>query len=378
MVYTVTFNPSLDYVLRVDAFRPGETNRSAAEELVPGGKGINVAAVLTNLGVPCCALGFVGGFVGEEVERALRARGIRTAFVRIDARTRINVKLKSAGAAALRSAETAAGSSAGESRSSAEEPCSSAGKSCSAAAGTAARALNARLPEEEGPRVETEINAAGPELPESALAALVRQLEDIPEGSWLVLAGNVPRGVPSDVYGRLLRRLAGRGLHAVVDATGELLRAALPERPVLVKPNRAELAELAGRPLITEEDVFAAAEEVRAMGAQNVVVSLGAEGALMAAADGSRMRLAAPTGMLVDSVGAGDSLVAGFLAALLKGASLAEAFCTGVAAGSATAFRHGLAERADVERLLARMDCKSKPELGDDKNDVEKLPAQMD
>ncbi len=212
MIYTVTFNPAIDYVMRLPVLTPGGTNRTTAEQIQFGGKGINVSCVLRELGVESTALGFIAGFTGEALADHLAERGIRTDFIRLPTgHTRINVKLKA---------------------------------------------------EREGPR-ETEINAEGPAVPQTGLDALMAKLDNLAEGDTLVLAGSIPASLPRDTYSRTLSRLAGRGIHFVVDAEGELLTSVLPYRPFLVKPNRAELEGIVGRALPTEDDLRRAAAELR-------------------------------------------------------------------------------------------------------------------
>ena len=299
MVYTVTFSPALDYVMRLGELRPGEVNRASEAHIVPGGKGINVSVVLSRLGIPTLALGFRAGFTGEEIERRLAEIGVRTDLIGTAGTSRLNVKLK-----------------AGE---------------------------------------ETEINGPGAEIGDRELDALFERLAAREEGSLLVLAGTVPESLPRDIYERILQRIRGRGIRTAVDTTGELLLRVLPYRPFLIKPNTRELGELFGRELRTLPEIESCARELLKMGAQNVVVSRGGEGALLAAEGGEIFSLPAPEGRVVDSVGAGDSLVAGFLAGTLRGYPVREAFRLGVAAGSATAFSEWLAEAADIEALYRRM-----------------------
>ncbi len=295
MIYTVTLNPALDYVMQVDTFTEGETNRSGGEYIQFGGKGINVSVVLSRLGVPTTAIGFVAGFTGEALEKAIKAEGVCADFIHLKAGlTRINVKLK-------------------------------------------------------GDK-ETEINAGGPVIDGDALGTLYRQLDALKTGDILVLAGSVPKSLPTDIYAQILRHLQGRDIRFVVDATGEVLKATLPYAPFLIKPNLRELEELSGRPLSDTNAVIAAAKELQAAGAQNVLVSLGKDGALLLDANGEIHMVAAHKGTLINTVGAGDSMVAGFLAGADKG--YAYALALGNAAGGATAFGETLAEKEDILRLL--------------------------
>lgn len=297
MVYTLTFNPALDYVVHMDALRPGALNRARREQLRPGGKGINVSTVLRELGVDSTALGFLAGSTGEALERALRERGIRTDFIRLpEGLTRINVKVQ------------------------AEE--------------------------------DTEINGSGPAIPPSALEALSRKLERLGEGDVLVLSGSVPPSLPQDTYGALLRGPAERGVLCAVDAAGDLLSAALPCRPFLIKPNHHELGEIFGGALTTDREIVRCAAQLRERGARNVLVSMAGDGSLLLDEGGGCRRLGVPPGQVRDPVGAGDSMVAGFLAGWLETGDYAAAHRLAAAAGSATAFSDGLATREEILALL--------------------------
>ena len=309
MIYTVTMNPALDYVLRLDALAPGQTNRAAQTDIQYGGKGINVSNVLKNLGVPSVALGFRAGFTGEELARGLEQMGLKSDLIPLPAgRTRINVKLK-------------AGSE------------------------------------------ETEVNAPGPEIPAEALSALLEKLERLGPGDYLVLAGSLPASLPQDTYGYLLTRLAGRGVECVVDATGQSLLSALPCRPFLIKPNRKELEELCRREAVSDEVIADCARELQAQGARNVLVSLSGDGSLLLDETGAVHRLYAPKGQVVNSVGAGDSMTAGFLAGWLARRDYHYAHRLGAAAGAATAFSLGLASRADIEKVLAQIEAMERSHL---------------
>lgn len=297
MVYTVTFNPALDYVVRVEDFQPGETNRTASDEVQFGGKGINVSTVLRNLGVDNVALGFLAGFTGRGLEQGLRESGIKTDFIWLEqGLTRINVKIK-----------------AGQ---------------------------------------ETEINGQGPAISAAALEQLFEKLDRLEEGDVLVLAGSIPRSLPDDIYQQILQRLEGRGILTVVDATRDLLCAVLPYRPFLVKPNDRELGEIFGRTLRADGEIEDCARQLQARGARNVLVSMAGAGSLLVDEAGSRHRLGVPKGTVRNSVGAGDSMVAGFLAGWLKEHDYSAAHRMGAAAGSATAFSDGLASAEDVRALL--------------------------
>ncbi|MCI9263385.1 MAG: 1-phosphofructokinase [Oscillospiraceae bacterium] len=301
MIYTVTCNPALDYVMRVPSFLPGETNRAETAELQAGGKGINVSYILTQLGRESVALGFLAGDTGELLLRRIREMGVRSDFLFLPAgQTRINVKVKS--------------------------------------------------------RLETELNGRGPEIPSASLTALLEKLDRLDEGDTLVLSGSVPPSLPPSVYGDILNRLAGKGVRSVVDAAGDLLALSLPFRPFLVKPNHRELGDLLGR-FLAPDDIPAltlGARELQRRGAENVLVSLGEHGALLAAADGEIYLQKAPAGSPQNSVGAGDSAVAGFLAACDQG--YAQGLRLAVAAGSATAFSPGLARREEILSVSRQME----------------------
>lgn len=300
MVYTVTFNPALDYVVRVEDFQPGETNRTASDELQFGGKGINVSTVLRNLGVDNVALGFLAGFTGQGLDQGLRDSGIKTDFIWLDqGLTRINVKIK-------------------------------AGK-------------------------ETEINGRGPDISPEALERLFAKLDKLAEGDVLVLAGSIPATLPDDIYQRILARLEGRGVLTAVDATRDLLCAVLPYRPFLIKPNDRELGEIFGKTLTTDAEIEDCARQLQARGARNVLVSMAGAGSLLVDEAGEVHRLGVPKGTVRNSVGAGDSMVAGFLAGWLRERDYSAAHRMGAAAGSATAFSDGLATWDEVQALLGTM-----------------------
>ena len=278
MIYTVTFNPAIDYVLWLDRLQTGKTNRAVGEVYAPGGKGINVSMVLKNLGIPSVALGFAAGFTGDTICTMLEARGIASDFIRIPGLSRVNVKIKG--------------------------------------------------------REETEINGRGPDIPPAAIAALAQKLAAAPAGSILVLAGSVPASLPKTAYEQLLTAIGRKDLRIVADAAGALLLGALPFRPWLIKPNRDELDETFGLHMRSVDEALAYAQKLRAMGARNVIVSMGGGGALMAAESGTYYQ-SVFQGEVVDTVGAGDSLVAGFIAAKEAGEGDREALRYAVAAGCA-------------------------------------------
>ena len=295
MIYTVTLNPAIDYVMRADSINFGATNRSGSEELHLGGKGINVSAVLVELDEESTALGFVGGFTGEYLENGLKSLGIKTDFVHISGgNTRINVKIKS--------------------------------------------------------EKETEINAKGPSVTESELSSLMDKLGGVKSGDTVILAGSVPSSLPSDIYEKILERLDGCGVRFVVDAEGALLLKSLKYRPFLIKPNLFELSQIAGRELKSDTDVENAARELQKMGAVNVLVSLGEGGAILIDENGKTHRASAPKIVPVDTVGSGDSMVAGFLSGVKNGYEYA--LKLGVAAGTATAASAGLAKKEDIFKFF--------------------------
>lgn len=296
MIYTVTFNPSLDYIVTVNDFRLGETNRTASEQMLPGGKGINVSTVLENLGFDNTALGFVAGFTGREIVSKVRELGFQSEFIELDEGwSRINIKMK----------------------------------------------------DFDG----TEINGQGPAISGAALQALLEKLDGLKEGDVLVLAGSIPASIPETIYAEILKRLDGKGVLTVVDATNDLLMEVLPYHPFLIKPNQHELGAIFGVELDTQESVVPYARKMQEQGALNVLVSMGGKGAVLLDADGEVHMLPAPEGTLVNAVGAGDSMVAGFLAGWLEKKDYEHAFRMGVSAGSASAFSERLATRAEVETL---------------------------
>ena len=301
MIYTVTFNPAIDYVVRLDApLEVGEVNRAKGEDCVLGGKGINVSGVLAELGCKSVALGFVAGETGAWLERGLAAQGIDTDFIHLEkGMTRINVKIK-----------------AGQ---------------------------------------ETELNGAGPDIPERAMEALEAKLDTLKEGDILILAGSIPASLSQTTYERLLARLDGKGVRAVVDATRDLLVNVLQYHPFLIKPNNHELGEIVGKVLKSDEEIVAAAKTLQEKGARNVLVSMAGDGALLLDEQGKVHRIGTPKGKVVNSVGAGDSMVAGFVAGYLQTGDYRTALRLGTACGSATAFSLGLAKKNDIDELLKQI-----------------------
>ena len=299
MVYTVTFNPAIDYVVHTAAMKLGEVNRSSSEEMYFGGKGINVSIVLNALETPSIALGFTAGFTGEAIENGIKAMGITSDFVRLkEGNSRINVKIK------------------------ADE--------------------------------ETELNGQGPHIDDEALEALFVKLDKLSDGDTLVLAGSIPASLPSDIYERILHRLSDRKIRTVVDATKDLLLNVLKYKPFLIKPNNHELGEMFGVRLSGDEEVEHYARKLKDMGAVNVLVSMAGDGAMLIDENGKCHRCGVCKGKVRNSVGAGDSMVAGFLAGTEKG-GYEYALKLGTAAGGATAFSDGLAVRTKIEELLAQL-----------------------
>lgn len=299
MICTVTFNPSLDYIVRVDDMRLGVINRTTYEQVLPGGKGINVSIVLGNLGHESRALGFLAGFTGTEIARRVREAGVSADFIEVaEGMSRINAKIKS--------------------------------------------------------NEETELNGQGPLITETDIEQLYARLDVLSQDDTLVISGSVPATLPGDMYERIMERLDGRGVRVVVDAERELLTRVLPYRPFLVKPNNIELGDIYGVKLETRADVVPYAKRMQQAGARNVLVSMAGEGGVLVAESGEVFDSPAAKGEVVNSVGAGDSSVAGFLAGLAETGSYETAFRMALAAGSASAFSDHLATRPEVEELMAR------------------------
>ncbi len=296
MVYTVTFNPAIDYVVHTGEMKLGATNRSEREEMYFGGKGINVSIVLRELGIQSKALGFTAGFTGEAIEKGLADVGIDTDFVRLETgNSRINVKIKAS--------------------------------------------------------EETELNGQGPDIDDKALSALFEKLDRLSDGDTLVLAGSIPSSLPSDIYERILERLYGRNIRVVVDATKDLLLNVLKYKPFLIKPNNHELGEMFGVTLNSDEEIEKYARKLQEMGAVNVLISMAGDGAMLIDEFGKKHRCGVCKGVVKNSVGAGDSMVAGFTAGIING-DYEYALKMGTAAGGATAFSDGLATKEEITELV--------------------------
>lgn len=297
MIYTVTFNPALDYVIRMESLKLGTVNRSSAEAVYYGGKGINVSTVLKNIGVDSVALGFVAGFTGKEIEEGVKNMGVATDFIKLpEGMSRINVKIK------------------------AEQ--------------------------------ETEINGQGPAISMEKVEKLFEKLDRLEKGDCLVLAGTIPASLPSDIYEQIMDRLKDKEIRIVVDATKDLLLNVLKYHPFLIKPNNHELGEMFGVVLKTDEEIVEYAKKLQERGARNVLISMAGDGAILLTETKEVYKMGVPKGTVVNSVGAGDSMVAGFVASYFKEHDYLKALKFGTATGSATAFSEGLATLDKVEELL--------------------------
>ncbi|MCO8193784.1 MULTISPECIES: 1-phosphofructokinase [Anaerofustis] len=300
MIYTVTFNPALDYVMIIDEFKSGNVNRCENEFLNPGGKGINVSTMLSELGEENVALGFIAGFTGRELVNKLNERNIKTNFIELkEGLTRINVKIKG--------------------------------------------------------NIESEINAKGPNIDKEDLQKLLNQIDTLKDNDILVLAGSIPSSIDDDIYEQIMKRLSEKNVHVVVDATKDLLKNVLKYKPFLIKPNHHELAEFFDVKINSDEEIVEYAKKLQEMGAENVLVSMAADGAILVTKENEVIKTNTPKGKVVNSVGAGDSMVAGFIYGYLKNKDYKEALRFGSAAGSASAFSESIATKEKVEELLKEL-----------------------
>lgn len=297
MIYTVTFNPAVDYVVHTDEMKTGMTNRSTKEEVYFGGKGINVSVILNELGVKSRALGFVAGFTGEAVEKGISDQGIETDFIHLKSGlTRINVKIK------------------------ADD--------------------------------ETELNCSGPDIDEESVNILFEKLDKLEKGDILILAGSIPKSLPADIYARILEKMSAKGVSAAVDATGKLLLNVLEYKPFVVKPNNFELGDMFGVELHGTDEVIEYAKKLRSMGAVNVLVSMAGDGAVLVDENDEVHVCGVCSGTVKNSVGAGDSMLAGFIAGYSEKHDYGYALKLGTAAGGATAFSDGLASGSYIRELF--------------------------
>ncbi|WP_054742803.1 1-phosphofructokinase [Cellulosilyticum ruminicola] len=300
MIYTVTLNPSLDYIMHLANMNINAVNRSLKEEVYPGGKGINVSIVLNNLRIQNKALGFVAGFTGKEIERVMTNLGSNCDFITLDqGLSRINVKLEA--------------------------------------------------------EKETEINGMGPKITPADLKELFAKLDEIQEGDFLVLAGSIPNSIPDSIYQDIMKELAHKNINVVVDATKDLLKNVLKYKPFLIKPNHIELAEMFNVEINSDEEIVTYARKLQEMGAQNVLISMGGDGSILITDEGEVVKISVPKGTVVNTVGSGDSMVAGFIAGYLKSKDLKEALKFATATGSATAFSPWLATADKVDDLLSQL-----------------------
>lgn len=300
MIYTVTLNPSIDYIIGIDNIKEGYVNRSSYEKFFPGGKGINVSRVLNNLGVKSCSLGFKAGFTGEYIEYFLKKEGIKTKFVNIKENvSRINVKIKSI--------------------------------------------------------KETEINAAGPEISENYIKEFFKKLRCIKNNDIIVIGGSIPSSLNKNFYEKIIIELCSKNIKIIVDAEKELLLNTLKYKPFLIKPNNYELGEIFNRSLEKDDEIIECAVNLQKMGARNILVSMGSKGGIMLCENGNIFKCDAPSGKVINSTGAGDSVVAGFIEEFEKSGDYEKAFRKGICAGSASAFSEELATKEEIEKLYKNM-----------------------
>ena len=297
MVYTVTLNPALDYVMKLKALRTDDINRTDGEEIYYGGKGINVSVILTQLGIPNTALGFLAGFTGKKLEEMLKNDNISCDFNYLkNGDTRINVKIKA--------------------------------------------------------DKEIDLNACGPEITKEDMHSFLRKLDGIKSGDYLILAGSIPNTLPDDIYEQILERVGDRNINCVVDATGDLLKNVLKYKPFLIKPNHHELGDLFSVQIKSDDDIVKYSKKLQEMGAKNVLVSMAKDGAMLTDENGCVHKIGNAKGKLINSVGCGDSMVAGFTAGYIKTADYSFALRLGSACGNATAFSEKLATREEIERVF--------------------------
>ena len=297
MLYTITFNPALDYISQVENFEIGKINRTQTEKILPGGKGLNVSTVLRNLGIESTALGFIAGFTGEELKRDIEQRGIKTDFINVEkGLTRINVKISS--------------------------------------------------------KEETALNGNGPEITDEDIEQLFEKINNIKNEDTVILAGNIPKCINNNIYEIICKKLEQNKVRFIVDATKELLMNVLKYKPFLIKPNKEELEETFKEKIETKEEIIEHAKKLQKMGAQNVLISLGGEGAILVTSENKEYFINAPKGKVLNTVGAGDSMVAGFVAGYEKSGDYEYAFKMGIATGSASAFSMDLATAEQVADLL--------------------------
>lgn len=297
MVYTVTLNPALDYVMKLKALRTDDINRTDGEEIYYGGKGINVSVILTQLGIPNTALGFLGGFTGKKLEEMLKNDNVSCDFNYLkNGDTRINVKIKA--------------------------------------------------------DKEIDLNACGPEITKEDMQSFLRKLDGIKSGDYLILAGSIPNTLPDDIYEQILERVGDRNINCVVDATGDLLKNVFKYKPFLIKPNHHELGDLFSVQIKSDDDIVKYSKKLQEMGAKNVLVSMAKDGAMLTDENGNVHKIGNAKGKLINSVGCGDSMVAGFTAGYIKTADYSYALRLGSACGNATAFSEKLATREEIERVF--------------------------
>ena len=306
MIYTVTFNPAIDYIAEINELKKNDINRTTSEKILAGGKGINVSIVLNNLGIESVALGFIGGFTGQEIKRKVEEFGVKTDFVYIpDKFSRINVKLQTN--------------------------------------------VNGKIVE------ETAINGEGPKITEQEIDEFMRKIEKIEQDDFIVLAGSVSRNMNDDIYEKICSKVKEKGSKIVADATGKLLVNVLKHKPFLIKPNKHELEEIFEKQMKTDEEIVSYARKLQEMGAENVLISMDKDGAILITKDKKLLYSEAPKGKVVNSVGSGDSMVAGFITGFLTYKDYEKALKLGIASGSASAFSENLATKDEILYYLSKI-----------------------